>query len=151
MKARKDIFDRMMELPGLRLLNPFYQKYREVLLYLFFGGLTTLVSIGSFWFFCRLGWDPLVANAGSWVLAVLFAYVTNSIWVFEAQPGGIGERIAQMAGFFGGRIATFLMEEAVLLAGIKMLHINEMAVKIAAQILVLLGNYMISKFLVFRK
>ena len=151
MRKKKDIFDRIMELPGLRILNPFYQRYREVLLYLFFGGLTTFVSIASFWLFCRLGWDPLVANAGSWVLAVLFAYITNSIWVFESRPQDMQARVKQIIGFFGGRVSTFLMEEAVLLAGIRGLHLNEMDVKVAAQILVLVGNYVISKFLVFRK
>ena len=57
-----------------------------------------------------------------------------------------------MAGFYmGGRVATLLMEEGILLLGIRLLHLNEMPVKVAAQVLVLIGNYVISKFLVFKK
>ena len=51
MKKEKDIFDRIMELPVLRIFNPFYKKNKEILLYLFFGGLTFLVSIISYAFF----------------------------------------------------------------------------------------------------
>ena len=148
---QKDIFDRIMSLPGLRLFWPLYRRYKEILLYLFFGVLTTVISIGSFWYFCRIGIDALIANVISWILAVLFAYVTNSIWVFTARPGSMGERLRQMAGFYGGRVATLLMEEGILLLGIRLLHLNEMPVKVAAQVLVLIGNYVISKFLVFKK
>ena len=151
MEKKKDIFDRIMALPGLRLFEPLYVRYKEILLYLFFGVLTTAVSIGSYWLFCRAGIDPLISNVFSWILAVLFAYITNSIWVFDARPATFRERLAQMAGFFGGRVATLLMEEAVLLVGIKWLGGNDMAVKIIAQVLVLVGNYIISKCLVFRK
>ena len=140
-----------MSLPVLRIFEPLYRKYKEILLYLFFGVLTTVVSIASYWYFCRLGLDPLVANVFSWVLAVLFAYITNSIWVFDARPAGLRERLTQMGSFFGGRIATLLMEEGVLLVGIRLLGGNEMAVKIIAQVLVLVGNYLISKFFVFKK
>ena len=151
MEKKKDIFDRIMALPGLRLFEPLYVRYKEILLYLFFGVLTTAVSIGSYWLFCRTGIDPLISNVFSWILAVLFAYITNSIWVFDARPATFRERLVQMAGFFGGRVATLLMEEAVLLVGIKWLGGNDMAVKIIAQVLVLVGNYIISKCLVFRK
>ena len=151
MQKKTDIFDRIMALPGLRVFEPLYRKYKEILLYLFFGVLTTLISIGSYWFFCRLGIDPLISNVFSWVLAVLFAYITNSIWVFDARPASFRERVTQMAGFFGGRVATLLMEEAVLLVGIKWLGGNAMAVKIIAQVMVLVGNYVISKWFVFKK
>ena len=148
---KKDIFDRLMELPFLRLFNPLWKRYREVLLYLFFGGLTTVISIGSFALFCHAGFHALIANVFSWILAVLFAYVTNSIWVFEAKPAGPKELIRQMTGFYGGRVATLLLEEAVLFIGISLLGISALPVKVAAQVLVLIGNYIISKVFVFRK
>lgn len=150
-REKKDIFDRLMELPVLRVFGPFYRKHREVLLYLFFGGLTTFVSIGTFALFVHAGLDALIANIFSWIFAVLFAYVTNSIWVFRAKPGGIRELLPQMAGFYGGRAATLLLEEAVLFVGINLLGIGALIVKITAQVLVLVGNYIISKLLVFRK
>ena len=83
---KKDIFDKIMALPGLNIFESIYYKYKEVLLYLFFGGLTTVISIGSY-SYCdvALHMNPLVANIISWILAVLFAYVTNKIWVFNEE------------------------------------------------------------------
>ena len=70
MKKDKDIFDRIMEWKILSIFNPFYKKYKEVLLYLFFGGLTTFISIGSYAFFdIGMHMDPMIANIFSWILA----------------------------------------------------------------------------------
>lgn len=152
MKKDKDIFDRIMEWKILSIFNPFYKKYKEVLLYLFFGGLTTVISIGSYAFFdVSMHMDPMVANIFSWILAVLFAYVTNRIWVFDSNAEDMKGIIQEMVSFFGGRVATLLMEEVILYVGIKLLSMNSIAVKVAAQILVLIGNYLISKLFVFKK
>ena len=145
MKKDKDIFDRIMEWKILSIFNPFYKKYKEVLLYLFFGGLTTFISIGSYAFFdISMHMDPMIANIFSWILAVLFAYVTNRIWVFDSNAEGMKGIIQEMVSFFGGRVATLLMEELILLS------MNSIGVKVAAQILVLVGNYLISKLFVFK-
>ena len=62
-ETKPDIFDKIMHLPGLRVFEPLYKKYKEVLLYLFFGVLTTVVSIGSYAFFnVTLGINELIAN-----------------------------------------------------------------------------------------
>ena len=119
MKKDKDIFDRIMEWKILSIFNPFYKKYKEVLLYLFFGGLTTVISIGSYAFFdVSMHMDPMVANIFSWILAVLFAYVTNRIWVFDSNAEDMKGIIQEMFSFFGGRVATLLMEEVILYVGI---------------------------------
>ena len=151
-KKENDIFDKIMSLPGLNIFEDVYKKYKEVLLYLFFGGMTTVISIGSY-SYCDVGLhiDPLVANIISWILAVLFAYVTNKIWVFSAQTYGIGELFLEMIHFFGGRLFTLVLEEEILFIFINKLHFNSILVKIAAQFMVLVLNYMISKLLVFRK
>lgn len=151
MKKDKDIFDRIMEWKILSIFNPFYKKYKEVLLYLFFGGLTTVISIGSYAFFdVSMHMDPMVANIFSWILAVLFAYVTNRIWVFDSNAEDMKGIIQEMFSFFGGRVATLLMEEVILYVGIKLLSMNSIGVKVVAQILVLIGNYLISKLFVFK-
>lgn len=151
MKKDKDIFDRIMEWRILSIFNPFYKKYKEVLLYLFFGGLTTVISIGSYAFFdISMHMDPMVANIFSWILAVLFAYVTNRIWVFDSNAEDMKGIIQEMVSFFSGRVATLLMEEVILYVGIKLLSMNSIGVKVAAQIFVLVGNYLISKLFVFK-
>ena len=133
-------------------LRKLFEKYREILLYLIFGGLTTLVSIASFWLFCHpLGMNVLIANVLSWVLAVAFAYFTNARWVFRARPAGAGERLRQMLGFYAGRLATLGVEEGLLLVFVTWLRCNEMAIKVAAQVVVIVLNYLISKLVVFRK
>ena len=76
-QKKEDIFDRMMHLHLFRIFEPFYQKNKEMLLYLLFGGLTTIVSIGSYaWVNVGLGINELIANIISWIFAVTFAYVT---------------------------------------------------------------------------
>ena len=149
--AKRDIFDRIMTLPGLRYFYEPYKKHKSVLLYLFFGGLTTVISIGSFILFDKaLGITPLLANVFSWICAVAFAYVTNRIWVFSSHTTGAAA-LREAAAFVTGRIATLVFEELVLLIFVEMLHVNSILVKVLAQIGVLVFNYLISKIFVFSK
>lgn len=129
-----------------------YQKYKEVILYIVFGGLTTVVSIASFaWCDVVLRMNPLVANVISWILAVTFAYITNKLWVFDAKTNGIKEILRQAVEFYGGRLLTLGMEEVILLIFINGLGFPSIGVKIAAQVIVLVANYIISKWIVFRE
>ena len=104
---KKDVFDKIMALPGLNIFESIYYKYKEVLLYLFFGGLTTVISIGSY-SYCdvALHMNPLVANIISWILAVLFAYVTNKIWVFNAERHGVKEVFLKICT---GKVSVIIM------------------------------------------
>ncbi len=127
-------------------------KYREVLLYLVFGGLTTVVSLVSFWLCVYpLKLNVLVANVISWICAVTFAYFTNARWVFEARPETRGEKLRQFVSFYAGRLATLGVEELLLLVFVTWLGCNEMLIKLIAQVVVVILNYVISKLLVFRK
>ena len=147
-----DIFDRIMSWKLLSPLQPFYRKYKEPLLYLFFGGLTFFLSIGLYWLFAHpLGLAPLVANALSWIICVAFAYVTNRTWFFKEKAHDSRGIAREAAAFVLGRVATLVLEEAVLWLGISVLGVSDIAVKVVAQVLVIVGNYFISKFLVFRK
>lgn len=150
--TREDIFDRIMGLPGLRILKPWYSKHKEVLLYLFFGGLAVFLNLGLFVFFTKnLGWGDLFANVIDWVICVLFQFITNKTWVFDAGTDSTKGLVAQLAGFFGGRLLTLLLEELILGIFIVSLHWNRIGVKLAAQIFVIVANYVISKFFVFKK
>ena len=148
---KDDIFDRLMRLPLLRVFEPFYKKHKEVLLYLLFGGLTTVVSIVVFALFFGLGLNELIANVISWILAVLFAYVTNRTWVFADKADTRAGILREIAAFFGGRLATLLVEEAILAVFITWLRLPALPVKIAAQIVVIVLNYFISKLFIFKK
>ena len=149
---KQDVFDRLFACRILAPLSPFWKRHREVLLYLFFGALTTVVSIGSFWL-CDsvLLWNEHVANTVSWLLAVLFAFVTNRVWVFDAATKTKSAFLKQLLGFYGGRLATFGVEELILLVFITWLRFPSMVVKIAATVVVLVLNYVLSKLFVFKK
>ncbi len=149
MENRQDIFDKIMALPMFSSFAPFYKKHKSVLLYLLFGGLTTLVSIGTFALLLPVI-DALVANILSWVAAVSFAYGTNRTWVFSSKEKGTGV-FREICAFFGGRIFTLALEEGILFLFIKQLSFDSLSVKIVAQLVVLVLNYIISKFFVFLK
>lgn len=132
------------------MIRKIYEQYREVISYLFFGGLTFIVSMVSYAVFLKLLHDnALIANVFSWIFAVLFAYITNRIWVFQSENHGLSMIIKEMVSFFGGRIVTLIMEEVVLWIGISLFGMNAIAIKVIAQVLVVIGNYFISKFFVF--
>ena len=160
-----DVFDKIMHIKPFSVFERFYIKNKSVLLYLFFGGLTTLVSILTFWLaelFIRSDFNVsifgsmystkvVLSNAISWICAVLFAFFTNRIWVFNSPTDSWTGFFKQMAAFFGGRFATFLLETVILVVFVSILNFNEMLMKIIAQLVVLVSNYVISKLIVFRK
>ena len=149
---KKDIFDRIMDRRIMKPFRGFYAAHKEVLLYLFFGGLTTLVSIVIFaLFYQRMGINELWANVLSWIAAVLFAYVTNRTWVFSEKADTRAGILRETAAFFAGRLATLGVEELILLVFITWLGLPSVPVKLAAQVAVIVLNYVVSKFFVFRK
>ncbi|MCC8356288.1 MAG: GtrA family protein [Oscillospiraceae bacterium] len=133
-------------------------KYREAVSYLIFGGLTTLVSLGTYALFVgALGLPPTGGNALSWVCAVAFAFVTNKLWVFRSERRGLAAWLLEAAKFTAGRLATGAVE----LFGLPLLMrmgldqtifgIEGAAAKVVVTVVIIVLNYFISKFLVFRK
>ena len=128
------------------------ENKKEIVLYLFFGGLTFLVSVFSFSLFhVQMNMNELVANVLSWILAVSFAFFTNRIWVFKAPTNNVASFLKQMCSFFAGRIFTLVIEEVILYIFITRLAFHSLTVKVSAQIIVILLNYVISKMIVFRR
>lgn len=126
-------------------------KSREILLYLIFGVLTTLVDWCVSFGLYQTAMNVHLANTLAWAAAVLFAYVTNRIWVFRSRRRGLLSIAAELCGFAGGRIATLLMQEAVFAVFCDWLGMSEYLIKLVAAVLVVVGNYIISKLLIFRK
>lgn len=132
-------------------LRDLYQKHRQIILYVFFGGCTTVVGVGSFVLFDTvLGIHELLANVYSWLLAVGFAYVTNRKWVFCSRAKGkaLGK---ELFSFYAGRLLTLILEESFLLVLVTWLSFPATPVKLVAQVAVLIGNYLVSKIFVFAK
>lgn len=151
MNEKPDIFDRIMTLPLLNKFNGFYKKNKAVLMYLFFGALTTAISIFTFVLFYNFfSLNELFANIISWVCAVTFAYITNRIWVFKSVTSG-KNLLKEIGSFFVCRLSTLGIEEVILFVFITMLSFNGTIVKLAAQLVVLVSNYVVSKIFVFKE
>ena len=129
-----------------------YEKYREQISYLFWGGMTTLVSYASYFIFARLfSLDPLIANVLSWICAVAFAFVVNKIFVFRSASWSPAVFLSELWKFVSARIFSFVLEMAIMFVFVKLLHMNDLFVKIAASVIVVIVNYFLSKWLIFRK
>lgn len=135
------------------------KKYKSIILYIIFGGMTTVVDWSvSFTLYYLWGdaieatpWLIHGANVIAWVAAVAFAYVTNRIWVFESKRRGFMPIVGEIAAFAGGRVFTLLLQEVLMAVFFTWLGFNEYIVKIVAAVLVVILNYFISKIFVFRK
>ena len=124
----------------------------DVMRYIFFGGCTTLVNLCGY-YVLRLTTDLSIntANTISIILAILFAYFTNSKWVFESKVSGLKERLLEFMKFVGARISTMIIEVGGVWLMVDLLHINDYIAKFVIQFIVLALNYIFSKFLIFTK
>lgn len=136
----------------MQKIKDLYLKYKEVINYLFFGGCTTLVSILTFYIFNKiLGLNEHIANVISWILAVLFAFITNKKYVFESKVKDTKGLLKEIISFFGARLLTLGIEEVILFVGSNLLHIDPLIVKVIGQVVVIVSNYFLSKLFVFKK
>lgn len=132
-------------------IKKLFNKYKEMILYLFFGGCTTLVNIIAYYICSKIGIGTAVSTVIAWVLSVLFAYITNRKYVFESKAIGFLTIIKETANFFFCRLATGLLDLAIMVVFVDLLHFNGMTIKILSNIIVIILNYVASKLLIFRK
>lgn len=127
------------------------KKHRETILYLFFGAFTTLVNIVSYLFFTRvILFNFMVANALAWILAVLFAYVTNKFFVFESKRIEIKFLFKEFLSFISFRLLSGVVEMLIMYVMIDLLFVNDVIVKIFTNIVVIVLNYLFSKMIIFK-
>ena len=133
-------------------IKELFIKNKEVILYVFFGGCTTVVNY-IVHFACELGlglhYD--IATIISWIVAVFFAYITNKLWVFESKSTDVKTLVKEILSFFGARVVTLIMELIVMTVGVEVLGINSIFVKLFGQVLVIIANYFFSKLFIFKK
>ena len=127
---------------------------REVVLYLVFGVLTTLVDYVVFWLCGKLLGDSMamvqLANVISWVCAVLFAFVTNRTFVFQSQEKTAAGIFGELVRFTGARLTSLLISMLIIYIGVDLFHLSPMIAKIFSSVVVVILNYIFSKLLVFR-
>ena len=134
------------------MLSSLYKKYKEIINYLIFGGLTTLVSIGTYAILTKIcNIDYLISNVLSWIIAVLFAFITNKLFVFESKSKDKKLVSKEIANFFFFRIVSLGIEMIIMYTFVDLLLINDLITKVIAQVIVILSNYIFSKVFVFKK
>lgn len=131
------------------MISNLYNKYKEIINYLIFGVLTTIVSILSYALFTRIfNIDIYISSVLSWILAVTFAFITNRIFVFNSKEKNI---ILELIKFYLSRLASLGIELLLMHLFVKIFNINDMISKIIVQGIVIVLNYIFSKIFVFKK
>ena len=129
-----------------------YRKYKEILNYIFFGALTTAVNFSAY-FMCLeiFKIHYLTANIIAWFLSVIFAYVSNRLYVFKRVNFSIVAIIREVILFFGARFLSGAIETVSLFLMVEVFMLGEFVSKIIVAIIVVILNYVFSKLIVFRK
>ncbi len=131
-----------------------YRKYEEIINYLIIGGLTTIIYLISYYVCVYTILDPKVAlelqlaNIISWICSVVFAYFTNRKFVFKSKNKN---KVKEMISFTSSRVITLLMDMALMYLIVTVLKENDKIAKLIVQVVVIIGNYIISKLFVFKK
>ena len=148
----------------MQKVRSLFQKHKELILYVIFGGLTTLVNYVVYFLCKAVGLSYSPATVIAWIVAVGFAYIVNRVWVF-ARKRGARAVLREIILFVGARLFSLVLELGVMFVGMDLLQagrwvislsaadlpLGEFLTKTVAQILVVLSNYVFSKLVIFRK
>lgn len=155
-------FKKLLKIPGVQKLLQY-----EIISYLVFGVLTTVVNLLSYWLVNKFAGDDYetkvmfslnsfdfrwiyFSNAAAWIISVLFSFFTNKLFVFESRSFRAKTLIKEMASFFGARIISFIVFEE-LVFGLLVGFMNSYTAKIAIAVFVVVFNYVASKLVIFKK
>lgn len=158
-----------------KLIDKFFTK--EIVSYVFFGVMTTIVNLAVFYLtkqlFAAIGWNGvfnsivpedskivelfsggseyLDANLIAWVAGVIFAFVTNKLFVFESKSWKPSVAGKEFTGFVGARVFSLVVEMLGMFVMVTLLTWNELVAKLIVGVVVIIMNYIFSKLLIFRK
>ena len=124
----------------------FIKKHRSIISYIFWGGITTLISLGSYALFISLSHvDYQISNILSWIFSVTFAFFTNKYFVFKSKSKE--KFFKELLNFYLARLSTLILEAFILWLGISVLNGNEYVWKFLDQIIILIVNFIASKLI----
>ena len=138
----------------MKEIKELLKKYKEIINYLIFGVLTTVVSLLVYYISVYTFLNPenafqlQIANVISWIAGVTFAYFTNRKFVFESQEK---HKLKEASKFVGARVVTLIMDMIIMYLGVTVLIFNDKIVKLFSQVVIIISNYIFSKLFVFRK
>ncbi len=147
------------------MIKQFLKKHKQIILYVVFGFLTTLVNYVSYFLCKAVGIRYEIATVIAWICAVLFAFITNKMFVFESRDSKAKTVSKEIAMFFAGRVFSLFLELIIMKIGMDIIHagnftvflfeknlpLGEFITKTVAGIVVLITNFIISKFIIFKK
>ena len=148
----------ILEKIGLKKLAEWYRNHQEGMRYLIFGGLATLVNILTYILFAvlilkSLPSQELIVNISeiiAFIVSIIFAYVTNKIYVFKVKSKDLKDLIREITSFVGFRIFTEII--SILMMNMSIwFNINDIFMKIVSNIVVIILNFVFSKLIIFRK
>lgn len=126
-------------------------KYKELIKYLIIGVLTTAVNYVIFAISVKLlHIDMHISNIIAWIISVIFAYFTNKLFVFESKSFKIDVLVKEIISFGAARVLSLLLEELILFVFVNKMQMDEMIIKLIANVIVIIINYILSKFIIFR-
>ncbi len=138
----------------MKKLKELFKKYQEIINYLVIGVLTTIVSLLTYYLLVYTILDPnkalelQCANIISWILSVTFAYFTNRIYVFKTNNK---ISLKEAISFYLSRVTTLLLDMGLMYIFVSVLKYNDKLIKLVVQFIVIILNYILSKFIVFKE
>lgn len=130
------------------------KRYEEIIRYVIVGGMTTAVSLGTYYVCVYMFLDAKdllqlqIANSISWMASVTFAYFTNRRYVFMSKAR---QKVREAFAFYTSRVSTLLLDMGCMFLLVTVINMNDWIAKILVQFIILTSNYLLSKYIVFRK
>lgn len=146
-------------------MKKLFVKYKELITYVIFGVLTTAVNFVTFWLMNLILGEKLylLNNVIAWIVSVVFAYVTNKLWVFDSKSWSIKVIGKEIPEFVGARLFSLAVEEGGLLLFMNVMHFEKLAftifgfnvtgtliAKVILAVIVVILNYIFSKLVIFK-
>ena len=128
-----------------------YKKYKQIILYIFFGICTTVINAIAYELLYKLANISNIASTIiAWFVAVLFAFVTNKDYVFNAEANNFKDKLSQFVSFFACRGLTGILDVAIMVVAVDWFKLNSLLWKLISNIIVTVINYVASKWYIFK-
>ncbi len=158
MEKIENFFLGILDKIKLKFLADIYRNHREGMRYLIFGGLATVVNIAVYVICAHLIFSNLddnlrvnLSNGLAIIISILFAYMTNKIWVFESKTESKLDLLREFGSFIGCRIVTALLDLGLMQLTVNIFGWNDILMKIIVNVIVILLNFVFSKLIIFKK
>lgn len=138
-------------------IKQLYFKNKEIILYFIFGGLTTLINLAVFWVFTDILLtkdsilNTVISISVAWLIAVIFAFITNKLYVFESKSRETAVIGKEFILFAICRLISYFFDLGFVILFANILGYNEILVKIISNVIVVVINYIASKLFIFKK